>query len=92
MLRITLLFLFIFLSLFDSCFKKDDAPKTKIQTNKPAREKRLLPKSLDALDLSSENIYQYILNKDWGKSKQGYQKVQEEFYKLSPYLIEDSIP
>jgi hypothetical protein len=92
MTKLTLIIVFAFASIFNSCFNKEAEKNTVIQTNKAARQKSQIPKSLDALDKNSEDIYDYLLRKEWAASEKQYQKVQEEFYTLSPYLMKDSIP
>jgi hypothetical protein len=92
MVKLTLISFLIFASIFDSCFKKETEKNTVTQTNKTATQKSLIPKSLDALDKNSEDMYDYLLRNDWSNAEKQYQKIQEEFYTLSPYLIKDSIP
>lgn len=92
MVKLTLVVILIFASIFGSCFKKEAEKNTITQTNKTAIQKEPIPKSLDALDKNSEDIYAFLLKKDWTMSEKQYQKVQDEFYSLSPYLIKDSIP
>lgn len=91
MFKIFIITLFIFTLLFSSCSKKPDNTAV-IPKNTPARVKSPIPKSLNAFDKSSEDLYQSLLSKEWIKSEKDYQKVQEEFYNLSPYLMRDSIP
>ena len=92
MVKLTLVVILIFASIFDSCFNKEAEKNTITQTNKTAIQKEPIPKSLDTLDKNSEDIYAYLLKKDWNMSEKQYQKIQDEFYTLSPYLIKDSIP
>jgi hypothetical protein len=92
MTKLVLIVLLFLPSFFDSCMNKETVKNTVTQNNKPAKQKNPIPKSLDALDLNSENMYAFILKKDWNAAEKQYQKVQEEFYTLSPYLIKDSIP
>lgn len=91
MTKILTLALLVFTFLLNSCSEKPDNV-TVIPKNTVAKVKSPIPKSLDALDKNSEDLYQSLLNKDWVKSEKDYQKVQEEFYNLSPFLLRDSIP
>lgn len=75
-----------------SCFNKTSKTNNIVTKEKKAQGKSPIPKSLDALDKNSEDIYAFLLKKDWTMSEKQYQKVQDEFYTLSPYLIKDSIP
>jgi hypothetical protein len=91
MLKLLLIVLFAFTLMLNSC-SKNQGNSNIITPKKSAREKSPIPISLEKLDKNSEELYQSLLNKDWIKSEKDYQKVQEEFYNLSPYLIKDSIP
>jgi hypothetical protein len=92
MIKLTLIFALLFASIFDSCFNKETEKNTVTQTNIPAKQKNPIPVSLNEMDENSEILYAFLLKKDWSASEKQYQKVQEEFYTLSPYLIKDSIP
>lgn len=92
MAKISLAVLLIFTSVFYSCGKKEQEKNTVTQTNKSAKQKNPIPKTLDVLDENSEVLYANLITKDWSAAEKQYQKVQEEFYLLSPYLIKDSIP
>lgn len=76
---------------FISCNKKQEITNV-ITVNKMAKEKSVIPKPLNTLDINSEALYQSVMNSDWLSSEKDYQKVNEEFYNLSPYLIKDSVP
>lgn len=89
--RIIIVTVFSFFILFFSCNKNHNLAPINSST-KVVREKSPIPISLEKLDKNSEDLYQSLLNKDWSKAEKDYQKVQEEFYNLSPYLIKDSIP
>jgi hypothetical protein len=75
-----------------SCVNKTSETNNIAKKEKKAQEKSPIPKSLDALDKNSEDMYDYLLKNDWSNAEKQYQKIQEEFYTLSPYLIKDSIP
>lgn len=91
MIRIFVLSFVVFSFMFVSCTRKPGNP-TVIHKNNGVSEKQPIPKSLDKLDKNSEDIYQSLLNREWTRAESDYQKVQSEFYSLSPYLKEDSIP
>ena len=78
--------------LLSSCVNKSSEVNNIVTKEKKSREKSQIPKSLDALDKNSEDMYDFVLNKDWQKAEKQYDKIQNEFYTLSPYLIRDSLP
>jgi len=92
MTKLALIFLVLFSSIFDSCFNKEVEKNTVTQKNQVAKQKNPIPVSLNVMDENSEVLYAYLLKKDWSAADKQYQKVQEEFYTLSPHLIKDSIP
>ncbi|MBI5403350.1 MAG: hypothetical protein HY959_08095 [Ignavibacteriae bacterium] len=92
MTKIALISLLLLSSIFNSCFNKEAEKNTVTQKNQTAKQKNPIPVSLNVMDESSEILYAYLLKKDWNAAEKQYQKVQEEFYTLSPYLKKDSIP